>query len=107
VPTAETYYAGGSCPEPPLSVTLVAAGGCWQEVAAAGAANNSTSFNAAYAVTVQGNQITTTPTCIGGPASRDAASASFTVSGATVTVFSVHSAAEHTIADVADVFTKQ
>jgi hypothetical protein len=105
--TAETYYAGGSCPEPSLSVTLVADGDCWQEVAASGAANNSTSFDAAFAVAVQGNQVTTTPTCVDGPASREAASATFTASGGTLTVFSVHSAAEHTTADVADVFTRQ
>jgi hypothetical protein len=105
--SAQTYYAGGTCPAPSLSVTLVVEGDCWQEVAGAGAANNAISFNAAYAVMVQGNQITTTPTCVDGPASREASTATFTANGSTITIFSTPSAGGQTTADVVDVFTKQ
>jgi hypothetical protein len=105
--TAQTYYAGPDCPQTPLSATIVIAGDCWEEVAMAGTASASASFTAAYTAVVQGNQVTTTPTCRPATFTSGTPTATFTVNGATLSVFTANSAPGSTNPDNVDVFTKQ
>jgi hypothetical protein len=102
--TAETFYAD-VCPQPPMSGTLVITGYCWQQSADGQAAGESTTASAL--VVAQGNQIIVTPTCTASGASSNATTETFTVSGTTLTLFTMNAALGNCNPDYVSVYTKQ
>jgi hypothetical protein len=105
--TAQTYYnAPGNCPTGSIAGTLVQSGSCAQQVAEfAGIALRSSTT-----IAVQGNQITSTPTCVSPGASGftpDTPTKTFTATPTTLTLFTLNSAVGNPNPDRAEVFVKQ
>jgi hypothetical protein len=85
--TAQTYYGTTACPSTPVNATIEIAGGCVQEVAGA-----TIQVTASIVTTVAGASITRTVTCLdlgvdAGPLSVDTATATFTATPTTFTIF--------------------
>jgi hypothetical protein len=106
--TAQTYYNVPTCPPVQISGTIEVAGDCIQ-LAFGGAATGTTSVR----FDPQGTGIMSNPTCInftpsGPTANPDAPnSKTFTVSGATLTMFTRNSGTGNTNPDRIEVFTRR
>jgi hypothetical protein len=104
--TEQIYYNEPGCPVLPIGGTIVISGNCVQ------AANVQFSVTASSSISVQGNSITTTQTCVSGdidPASftPDAPTRTYTATPTTFTLFILNSAANSPNPDRVEVFTRR
>jgi hypothetical protein len=104
---AQTYYGGTTgCPTEPISGTLVQSGSCVQQVDVVAGMTITSSVT----IAVNGNQMTSTPTCVSLGTSgltADTTTKTFTATPTALTLFTLNSAVGNPNPDRMEVFVKQ